>query len=58
MDCAALAGGVNRFARCGFYLNPHRPFSFFLGQPNVLSWVFHGRRSFVGIGNLDYERYW
>jgi len=24
----------------------------------ILSWVFHGRRSFVGIGNLDYERYW
>jgi len=28
VDCAALVGGVNRFARWGFYLNPHCPFFF------------------------------
>jgi len=26
--------------------------------PSILSWLFHGRRSFVGIGNLDYQQYW
>lgn len=32
MDCAALVGGVNSFARCGFYLNPHCPVFFSEGN--------------------------
>jgi len=35
-----------------------RSFRDFATGDTVLSWLFHGRRSFVGIGNHDYRRYW